>query len=306
MSHNFRAKRVNGFSLFVAERYEPLIDEAMLERLLAGACNCSSTQRKKRSFISVRRLPGGVQAHVKYWVPRFSKHRLKTLWQPSKLETEGRQYMRFMRLGLPVPELILWGYRRFPTSHLGVYMTGLIVTRTLEGMDDLRTLARLGRPPWLVGGRHCERDVMAELARMLVQLHRRGLVHGDYMLKNCMYAPSEQRRRYWIVDLESGWPLPPEDPTDGRGRYRDLLRMVLSLARQGFSREDALFFLESYIRQWQGRSDTRQKAEQCLEFCLHMPDRRAAETAAMLSGNAPQGTRYRPRRPNRNNRRTRP
>jgi len=79
-----------------------------------------------------------------------------------------------------------------------------------------------------------------------------------------------------------------------------------SPARQGFSREDALFFLESHIRQWEGPGDTRRKAEQCLEFCLHMPDRRAAEAAAMLSDNAPQGTRYRPRRPNRNNRRTRP
>lgn len=278
----FIERQLSGFHLVVAAKYADAIGDAVLDELLAEACRCSSAVRREKKLLWSRQLPGRLDVHVKYWAPRREKYRLKTLWRPTDIEEEAAQYVRFTNAGLPVPELLMWGCRRLPGVRFGVYIAGLVVTRTLDGTRSLRTLLGRGEPPWVCGGRRCTREVLGQLAGLLVRVHRSRLVHGDYMLKNCLYAPGEREGVYWMVDLASGWPLPPGDPKTERGRWRDLLRMVLSLARNGLSREDVVSFLESYVRAWQGDEHARGKAEEHLAFCLSLPDHRATEAARLL------------------------
>jgi tRNA A-37 threonylcarbamoyl transferase component Bud32 len=181
-----------------------------------------------------------------------------------------------------MPELVLWGCRRFPVSRPGIYTTGLVVTRTVEGARNLSELLRERQPPWVQDGRHCEREVLTELARTLVKVHGADLVHGDYMLKNFLYIPGDGERRIWMLDLASGWPVPPGEPIDKAARLNDLLRMVISIARDGLSLEDALFFLETYLIHREGEAEAHRKAAECLQACLALPDHRASEVAQLF------------------------
>ena len=116
-----------GFTLTAVEPYARALGEGTLDGLLAGACSCSSTQRRRLPLGGARTVPDGTSVYVKHWVPREAHHRIKTLWAPSKIEREAAQYARFERAGLPVAEFILAGARRLPFPRRGSYLTGLLV-----------------------------------------------------------------------------------------------------------------------------------------------------------------------------------
>ncbi len=275
----FVAARAGGFHLRLAADHANLLDCPSFMDLLGEARAYSIGGRRQGLFREVRQLTEELRVLVKAWQPRRELHRLRTLWQASRPEREGRHHARFARAGLPVPELVCWGVRRFPSRRFGLYLAGLVVMRWVEGLRDLSELRRCGERPWAPGGPGPARAVLAELAGLLARVHGCGLIHGDYMLKNVGYTPDG---RLWILDLGSGWPLPAGDPEGGRGRHRDLLRAVLSLARNGMGREDVLAFLECYLREREGEADAAGEARRCLERCLALPDRRAEEAAALL------------------------
>jgi hypothetical protein len=104
------------------------------------------------------------------------------------------------------------------------------------------------------------------------------------MLKNIVYSPRFSRRPYRLVDLSSGGVLRPERALDpGSGRGQDLLRMCLSLARNQFSRDDALRFLSAYQSAFHGnRDEDCYGAEKLMEVCLAADDHRASEAADLF------------------------
>ena len=274
----FLTRRLRGFTVVLSRAHSGLWGSRELDKLLSDACRYSMEKRKNGDpAVLTGELADGFPIHVKYWQPRRAHHRVKTLWKPSRPERAGRQHVGLTRRGLPVPELIMYAYRKLPFPQLGLYLVGITVTR-LEKGKDLRELLEHGKPPWH-GGREC---VLRRLAELLAQLHDRGFVHGDYMLKNVLYCP-ERQDPYLLTDLESGWRMPGADAFGQNGRSRDLFRMVVSLARNGFSKEEIISFLRAY-GPGQGVLWNAGKVESGLERFLRLTDRRAVELARWLNG----------------------
>jgi len=272
----FLTRRIRGFTVVLSHAHSNLVDSPEMEHLLANACRYSMEKRKNgKPSVLADKLPGNLPVHIKYWQPRREHHRVKTLWKPSRPERAGRQHVELTCRGLPVPDLIMYGYRKLPAPQWGLYLVGITVTR-LEKGTDLRELLAENKAPW-------ERNhagVLRQLAHMLAELHEAGFVHGDFMLKNVLYCP-ERAQSYLLTDLESGWKMPSDDAFGQKGRGRDLFRMVVSLARNGFSKEEIVTFLRAYDPA-EGTLWHAGKAEAGLQNFLGLRDRRALELARWL------------------------
>ncbi len=269
----FLTRRVRGFTVVVSRAYSHLMESPKFESLLADACRYSMEKRKNGApSVLTDELPGGVPVHVKYWQPRREHHRLKTLWKPSRPESAGLQHVDLTRKGLPVTELIMYAYRKLPTPRWGLYLAGITVTR-LEDCEDLRV--RLGnyRTPW----KENRTATLRQLAGLLTELHEQGYIHGDFMLKNVLYCP-ERSCPFLLTDLESGFRMRAKTEFGRQGRTRDLFRMVVSLARNGFSRDELIAFLRAY-GPGEGVLWDAGKPESGLDRFLTLPDRRAVELA---------------------------
>ncbi len=266
-----------GFRLTVAEDYGYLIEGTYLDPLLARAAQLSRSNGRMRKQIAEVRLPNGLQVHAKYWVPRSALHSMKTLWRRNNIARETAQYIAFQGLGLPVAEFVLSAVRQLPLPELGVYLAGFLATRTVEGGRNLRELLQERRAPWVEDGRDRTSPVLEALAQMLATVHQCGLVHGDFAFKNILFAPDHRESRYQMVDLASrAQPLISQEGTS-HYRYRDFLKMVLSIARSGLTQSHALQFLEFYLRAWGGREDSSKGANDLLGLCLSARDHRARE-----------------------------
>jgi tRNA A-37 threonylcarbamoyl transferase component Bud32 len=272
----------HGFRVVQPVKYEQSVSEEAFETWIAHANRLSSDHRSREPLWLGTTLETIGPVYVKYWIPRREFYRAKTLWRRCKLERELEQYRGFLAAGLPVPDLVLCAVKRLPGPCLGLFLTGFIVTRLLSGARNLVDLLRKRISPWRQHGVDRTAAVLSEIARLLVRTHRARLVHGDYMLKNVVYAPGGADKGYHLVDLGSGWSLPDTDPTDASGRLHDLLRMVLSLARNRLSRGDVMVFLEAYSQHYNHGECKRSHAEELLEHCLALPDRRAEEAARLL------------------------
>ncbi len=276
----------HGFRLTVAQDYAHLIEGTFLDPLFARAARLSTTAGRMGKLIRQVRLPGGLRVHAKYWIPRRASHRIKTLWRRDRIAWETKQYIRFEEASLPVVKFVLSAVRRLPLPRLGVYLTGFIVTRSMEGAPNLLQLLRERRAPWVAGGRDRTGHVLQAVGQMLASVHQRGLVHGDFALKNILYTPGHRDPRYRMVDLASGTQALVSQNGTRHHQYRDLLKMALSIARSGLTQSHALQFLGSYLHAGDSSPEPARGAHDLLELCLSARDHRAREVARRFGGQA--------------------
>ena len=276
----------HGFRLTVAQDYVHLVEGTSLDPLFARAAYLSPPAGRMGKLIDRVRLSGGLRVHAKYWVPRRASHRIKTLWRRDRIASETKQYIRFEEANLPVVKFVLSAVRRLPLPGLGVYLTGFIVTRSMEGAPNLLQLFRERRAPWVADGRDRTSHVLEAVAQMLASVHQRGLVHGDFALKNILCMPGHRDPRYRMVDLASGTQALVSEDGARHHQYRDLLKMVLSIARSGLTQWHALQFLESYLQALDSSAGPARGADELLELCLSARDHRAREAARRFAGEA--------------------
>jgi len=269
--HTFLKKRIGGFSLRINTAYGTVAEESFLNTLIDDACR-HFLNKNKVKFVST--LPNGTSIYVKFWRPRRAIHRVKTIWHPTRIEAEGRQYFH-----------VLWGSQRIPLSKFGIFKVGMVVTKQIDGGENLRTLSMQKIEPWTIRNLERKFEVLERVAQLLYSIHEKNLVHGDYMLKNIVFTPEKPNGRYWIIDLGSGWSLPLNKSLSSSERNRELCRMVYSLARNGFSRNDALYFLNSYICCGEDNNHSYNLAKKYLEICLSQKDHRAIQATHLFASN---------------------
>ena len=158
---------------------------------------------KARLGITEHPLPaalGGGVAVIKVFPARDRHHLVRRLRHP-RASREARGYRAFADRGIPTPELLMWGERRF----LGLLRTGILVTRKIDVLSVARTFRRTGDPRLLLA---CGVE--------LALIHQAGLTHGDSRARNFLAT----RPRPTTFDLGS-W------GRRSRGRrLRDLTRLV--------------------------------------------------------------------------------
>jgi len=287
----------HGFRLTVAEDYVYLLDGTSLDPLFAlaagrlppggwGSSPPTQPQPSASKQITQVQLPGGLRVHAKYWVPRRASRRMKTLWRRDRIAWETKQYIRFEEASLPVVKFVLSAVRRLPLPGLGVYLTGFVATRSMEGAPNLWQLLRERHAPWMAGGRDRANHVLEALGQMLASVHQHRLTHGDFTLWNILYTPGHTDPPYQMVDLATETQaLVSEDGTRYH-QYRDLLRTVVSIARSGLTQSHALQFLGSYLQAWDSSAEPSMGAHDLLELCLSARDHRPREAARYFGAQA--------------------
>jgi len=262
------------------------VEESFLNTLIEDACRHASQKRKGSLVKGNCTLANGTSVYVKFWRPRRAIHYVKTVWHPTRIEVEGRQYSQFIKNKLPVPNIVLWGSKRIPLSKFGIFMVGMVVTKKIEGAENLSILSKQKIQPWTIRNHSQKFEVLERIAQLLHSIHEKNLVHGDYMLKNIVYSPEKPNERYyWIIDLGSGWSLPSNKSLSNSDGNRGLCRMVYSLARNGFSREDAVYFLNSYFCYGEGNNPSLNLAKKYLDICLSQKDHRALQATHLFASN---------------------
>jgi len=274
--------RFRGFYLHVPCKYACILDDPVLDQILAGTQHHSLSLRGRMSLVCQYRLESGLKLHVKRWVPRRTHHRLKILGRPSKIDQEASQYMHFQRAGLPVADFVFSGVRRV-FGRRGIYLSGVLGTRTVENSEDLRTLRYRKAAPWINGRNNCTTEVLEKLGNLLGWVHHAGLVHGDFMLKNILWCPGDSLFPYRIIDLSSGWSMRAGE-ANLPSRTRDLVRFVCSLARNGMGLPEVRFFLKTYSRAWD-TTNSVELSEELFRLCVSTKDRKAREAARLLGIN---------------------
>jgi len=283
--HGILKKQIKGFLFRINKSYETVVEESFLNTLIEDACRYSSKKRKGSLPKGNRTLPNGTSVYVKFWRPRRAMHRVKTIWHPTRIEVEGRQYLQFTKNKLPVPDIVLWGSKRISLFKFGIFKVGMVVSRQIKGGENLKILSRQKIQPWTVRNHSQKFEVLERIAQLLHFIHEKNLVHGDYMLKNIVFTPEKPNGRYWIIDLGSGWSLPSNKSLSNSDRNRELCRMVYSLARNGFSRKDALYFLKSYICYVKDNNQSHNLAKKYLDICLSQKDHRALQATHLFASN---------------------
>ncbi len=283
---DFLKKRLKGFVFRINRSYESVLEDSFLNTLMEDACRYAIQKRRGKSPGRNRALPNGLPVYVKFWRPRRIDHRIKTIWRPSRIEVEGSQYLQFIENKLPVPDILFWGIKRTPSFKFGIYKAGMVVTRQIDHGENLAALSAQEKPPWTVHNHSNRLEVLEKVARLLHAVHQKNLIHGDYMLKNIVFTPEGPNGKYWIIDLGSVWSLPSYPSLTTIDRNRDLHRMVYSLARCGFSRNDALYFLESYLRCDKDKALSHDLAGKYLDECLNQSGHRAVEAKGLFAQNS--------------------
>lgn len=285
MPISYIKKQLRKFLFRINKSYETVVEESFLNTLIEDACRYTSF-KKKRGLPKINRtLPNGTSVYVKFWRPRRAMHHIKTVWHPTRIEVEGCQYSQFTKNKLPVPDIILWGSQRIPLSKFGIFKVGMVVTKQIKGGQNLVTSYKQNIQPWTIRNHSQKFEVLERIAQLLYSIHEKNLVHGDYMLKNIVFTPEKPNGRYWIIDLGSGWSLPSNKSLSSSDRNHELCRMVYSLARNGFSRKDALYFLKSYICYGKDNNQSHNLAKKYLDICLSQKDHRALQATHLFASN---------------------
>ena len=273
----FLKKQEKRFLFRINKLYESAVKESFLKTLVESA-NWYAAPEIKVKVRGESILPDGTPVYVKFWKPRRPLHQIKTIMRSARIEVEGYQYLQFTKNKLPVPDLILWGSRRIPSFAFGIFKVGIVVTRKIVGGANLSTLLRKKAKPWIIRNSWQHLKVLEKSAQLLHSIHKKNLIHGDFKLRNIVFTHTKPNGKYWIIDLASGYsPLSLGKFFNNSHYTRDLFRMVYDLAKKGFSKYDALFFLKAYFCCEKDKNQADMLAKQCLDVCLSQKEPRALE-----------------------------
>ena len=172
----------------------------------------------------------------------------------SKARREFENYATFARLAVPAAEAIACGEER---DGLGRLRRAFILTRAVPNACGLDEFFK-ARPPW-----HERREVLAELAGLLRQLHAASFFYYDLVWRNILVErDGAGRLRIFLIDCPRG-----RHAVSGirRRQLRDLASLD-KLGAQFCSRAERLRFLLGYSGQNQTDVQTRSLLRACLDY----------------------------------------
>jgi len=168
------------------------------------------------------------------WIAHLSTDRY--LWRgPERTRSfhEWHLLYHMHRAGLPVPQPIAAGYRRYCST----YSATLLVRRipAVRSLATALSAAPLSLPVWVAIGR-CLRN-----------FHARGIYHADLNAHNILLG--EQEREVWLIDFDRGAVRTPGWWSDANlvRLQRSLQKISGSLSGERFSAADWQALIHSYF-----------------------------------------------------------
>lgn len=142
---------------------------------------------------------------VRYYVKRYHKTKgLRSYLGLSRIASEWRNQLMFLKLGLPAAKVVAYGQQRFFSKT----RRGALVTEALENTGDLEQLARQNSP--LLADTQWVARVMSQLAQITRTLHGRSFTHNDLKWRNVLVTLDNERPQVFLIDCPAGqwWPWP--------------------------------------------------------------------------------------------------
>ncbi|MDR1648570.1 MAG: heptose kinase [Zoogloeaceae bacterium] len=126
---------------------------------------------------------------------RYLRHGLLNFLPRQRVESEWQNLEHFARWGIPTAEIVACGLER----RWGMFQRGALVTRELEGCEDLNCLrlrgdARLNDRHWVAG-------VSARIAAATRVLHAHRFAHNDLKWRNLLV---DAAGRIYFIDCPLG------------------------------------------------------------------------------------------------------
>ncbi len=256
---------------WVAERHRDHLPPDLDERVMDLKSDDRQHVKQGRSTARFRFDDGRLPVYLKRHDRLPLAARLGALLRPGVGHTPGSaewaHLERVRALGIAVPEVVAVGERIGPWGRLQSYL----MVRELVGQDELNNaLPRLADSMSEAEFIRWKRELIAEMARIVVGLHSRRLFHKDLYL--CHFFLDEQRlagQRLTLIDLHR---LAHHRWLAFRWRRKDLGQLLFStMDVAGIDDRDRLRFWSHY-RRGMGRSlprrewlAVRRKADRYLE-----------------------------------------
>ena len=173
---------------------------------------------------------------VRYYVKRYwgaGKGLRRYLGRP-RVKAEWQNLKHFGKWGIPTAQIVAYGLER----KLGAFVRGALITRDLQGTEDLAALAKRGDPR--LADRHWVAGISQQLAKITRTLHDHRFTHNDLKWRNLLVNPAAE---LFLIDCPSGsfWWGPVL-------RYRIIkdLACLDKVAKQQLSRTQRLRFYLQY------------------------------------------------------------
>jgi hypothetical protein len=195
-------------------------------------------------------------AGVRYYVKRYwgaGKGLRRYLGRP-RVKAEWQNLKCFAKWGIPTAQIVAFGLER----KLGAFVRGALITRDLQGTEDLAQLAkhadvRLSDPHWVDG-------ISRQLARATRTLHDHHFTHNDLKWRNLLVNQSAD---LFLIDCPSGsfWWGPAL-------RYRIIkdLACLDKIAKLQLSRTQRLRFYLQYRGRVRLNASDKQRVGKIVKF----------------------------------------
>ncbi len=173
---------------------------------------------------------------VRYYVKRYRSagKGLRRYLARTRVKTECRNLKRFAKWGVPTPQVVAAGLER----SWGAFVRGALITRDLQGTEDLAALAKRNDPR--LADRHWVAGISQQLAKITRTLHDHHFTHNDLKWRNLLVNPAAE---LFLIDCPCGsfWWGPVL-------RYRIIkdLACLDKVAKQQLSRTQRLRFYLQY------------------------------------------------------------
>ena len=223
---NYKSLNIDDFRLVVAGA----VSDSWIIELTKRLDTIPRKREKSNRWIGLVSMPtkfGAKEAFVKVVEyrtilgRRFWKHNVLKRLRPGDAFKEAQNYMKFKKLGLPTPNLILYGERwRWGLCHRGIVVTERVcapnLRKRLKQTEDIQ---------W---------GMVAIDA--LVKIHNSGYSHGDANLQNFIFDGS----KVLFLDLGNSKRL------NNKTKLHDLICMATSVIRLTNQEEIAYSLLTRY------------------------------------------------------------
>lgn len=168
---------------------------------------------------------------------------------PTKAHVEWRMSRALRRAGIPTCRVPAIGLRR----RCLLPVEGFVVSREIVGAVPLGELLEEGTEGLEAAHPGYRRELREELAGLTARLLGAGFHHRDYHVGNILVRPEAPAgERLFVLDLHSVRRRRPS-----RRRVRGMLTMLAhSVHNRGVGDEERAEFLRSFLRRWDGGSES--------------------------------------------------